>query len=101
MALAQAGHPVSLVARGETLRALQTQGLRMRRTDGTLAQVPVTAHSDPAALGVQDLVVIAVKAPGLPDVARAIAPQVVQRLNTGRVKGKSVKARLVTDDPID
>ena len=42
---------------------LQTQGLRMRRTDGTLAQVPVTAHSDPAALGVQDLVVIAVKAP--------------------------------------
>ena len=35
----------------------------MRRTDGTLAQVPVTAHSDPAALGVQDLVVIAVKAP--------------------------------------
>ena len=43
VALAQAGHPVSLVARGETLRALQTQGLRMRRTDGTLAQVPVTA----------------------------------------------------------
>jgi 2-dehydropantoate 2-reductase len=63
VALAQAGHTVSLVARGETLRALQTQGLRMRRTDGTLAQVPVTAHSDPAALGVQDLVVIAVKAP--------------------------------------
>ena len=30
-------------------------------------------------------------------VARAIAPQVVQRLNSGRVKGKSVKARLVTD----
>ncbi len=31
-------------------------------------------------------------------VARAIAPQVVQRLNSGRVKGKSVKARLVTDE---
>ena len=30
-------------------------------------------------------------------VARAIAPQVVQRLNSGRVKGKSVKARLVAD----
>ena len=74
MALAQAGHTVSMVARGDTLRALQADGLRMRRTDGTLAQVPVTAHSDPAALGVQDLVVIAVKAPGLPDVARAIAP---------------------------
>jgi len=31
-------------------------------------------------------------------VARDIAPQVVQRLNAGRVKGKSVKARLVTGE---
>jgi ATP-independent RNA helicase DbpA len=30
-------------------------------------------------------------------VDRAIAAQAVQRLNSGRVKGKSVKARLVTD----
>ncbi|MFN3439788.1 MAG: 2-dehydropantoate 2-reductase [Acidovorax sp.] len=74
MALAQTGHPVSMVARGDTLRALQADGLRMRRADGTLAQVAVTAHDDPAALGVQDLVVVAVKAPGLPDVARAMAP---------------------------
>ena len=74
VALAQADNPVSMVARGDTLRALQAEGLRMRRADGTLAQVPVTAHSDPAALGVQDLVVITVKAPGLPDVARALAP---------------------------
>ena len=74
VALAQAGHPVSMVARGDTLRALQADGLRMRRADGSLAQVAVTAHSDPAALGVQDLVVVAVKAPGLPDVARAMAP---------------------------
>ena len=75
VALAQAGHTVSMVARGDTLRALQADGLRMRRADGTLAQVAVTAHSDPAALGVQDLVVVAVKAPGLPDVARAMAPR--------------------------
>ena len=34
-------------------------------------------------------------------VAREIAPQVVQRLNAGRVKGKSVKARLVADDDMD
>lgn len=74
MALAQAGNPVSMVARGDTLRALQADGLRMRRADGTLAQAAVTAHDDPAALGVQDLVVVAVKAPGLPDVARAMAP---------------------------
>lgn len=74
VALAQAGHPVSLVARGATLAALQAHGLRLRRPDGTVAQVAVTAAADPAALGVQDLVVVAVKAPGLPDVARAMGP---------------------------
>ncbi|MBF9267160.1 2-dehydropantoate 2-reductase, partial [Paracidovorax cattleyae] len=35
---------------------------------------PVAAHEDPAALGVQDVVVLAVKAPALPDVAARIAP---------------------------
>jgi 2-dehydropantoate 2-reductase len=74
VALAQAGHPVSLVARGATLAALQADGLRLRRPDGTVARVAVTAAADPAALGVQDLVVVAVKAPGLPDVARAMGP---------------------------
>jgi 2-dehydropantoate 2-reductase len=34
----------------------------------------VTAVADPAALGVQDLVIVAVKAPALADVARHIAP---------------------------
>ena len=56
MALAQAGHTVSMVARGDTLRALQADGLRLRRPDGTLAQVAVTAHNDPAALGVHILI---------------------------------------------
>ena len=76
VALAQAGCSVSLVARGATLAALQTEGLRLRRPDGHVTQVAVTAESDPAALGVQDLVVVAVKAPGLPEVARAMAPLV-------------------------
>ncbi|WP_298213059.1 2-dehydropantoate 2-reductase [Acidovorax sp.] len=74
VALAQAGSNLSLVARGATLAALQAEGLRLRRPDGTVVQVAVTAHADPAALGVQDLVVVAVKAPGLPEVARAMAP---------------------------
>jgi 2-dehydropantoate 2-reductase len=37
-------------------------GLRLE-TAGHTATVPVRASSDPAALGVQDLVVVAVKAP--------------------------------------
>ena len=71
--LAAIGEPVSVVARGTTLAALQTHGLRLQQADGLL-QVPVQAADNAAALGVQDLVVVAVKAPALVEVARGIAP---------------------------
>jgi 2-dehydropantoate 2-reductase len=67
--LARAGCEVSVLARGATLAALQAQGLRLGD-----ARHPVTASSDAATLGVQDLVVVAVKAPALREVARQIAP---------------------------
>ena len=62
---------LSAVARGATLAALRQHGLRLEGDD---VAVPVTASDDPAALGVQDLVIIAVKAPALLEVARHIAP---------------------------
>ena len=71
--LAAIGEPVSVVARGATLAALQTHGLRLQHAEGLL-QVPVQAADNAATLGVQDLVVVAVKAPALADVARGIAP---------------------------
>ena len=71
--LAAVGCDVSVVARGDTLRALQQHGLRLQTDAGTSAAA-VQAHDDPAALGVQDLVVVAVKAPALADVARRIGP---------------------------
>jgi 2-dehydropantoate 2-reductase len=71
--LGQSGCAVSVVARGATLQALQAQGLRCE-LDGQTLSIPVQASADPATLGVQDLVVIAVKAPALPEVARHIAP---------------------------
>lgn len=71
--LAQAGCNVSVVARGVTLAALQQHGLRCQFEKDTLA-VPVQASADPAALGTQDLVILAVKAPALPEVARHIRP---------------------------
>ncbi|MEO6018151.1 MAG: 2-dehydropantoate 2-reductase [Polaromonas sp.] len=71
--LARAGCDVSVVARGATLAALQQHGLRLNQNGQTNA-VPVTCSDAPAALGVQDLVVLAVKAPSLPDVVRNIAP---------------------------
>jgi 2-dehydropantoate 2-reductase len=67
------GHPLSAVARGATLAALEAHGMRLRLADREI-QVPVTVSDDPAALGPQDLVIVAVKGPGLPDVAARIAP---------------------------
>ena len=71
--LAAAGHPVNVVARGDTLAALRAHGLRLREGDDERA-FPVTATDQPAELGVQDLIVVAVKAPALAEVARQIAP---------------------------
>jgi 2-dehydropantoate 2-reductase len=71
--LAQAGCRLNVVARGATLDALQRDGLSVLRGDQR-TRVAVNAVADPAELGVQDLVVIAVKAPALPAVAARIAP---------------------------
>ncbi|WP_198154078.1 2-dehydropantoate 2-reductase [Catenuloplanes japonicus] len=68
--LALAGIPVSAVARGATLESLRTHGWRVND-----ASAPVAAASaDPADLGPQDVVVIAVKSHHLPALAPALAP---------------------------
>src|SRR5690348_546782 len=84
--LALAGNEVSVVARDETLAAIDTQGLHI--TDaGETRCVAVATANHPAALGVQDVVVLAVKAPALPDIASSlealISPetQIVPMLN--------------------
>lgn len=72
--LARQGLPVSAVARGATAQALRTHGWRLQTAQG-LEQAPVAQVSeDPAALGVQDLVVVAVKAPAMASVAAGIGP---------------------------
>ena len=71
--LARAGVQLSVLARGDTLAALQKNGLQLHQ-GGQLQSVPVTASNDPAALGVQDLVVISVKAPALASVAQQVGP---------------------------
>jgi 2-dehydropantoate 2-reductase len=66
-------HRVSAVARGATLVALAEHGFRLDGFAGPISG-PAIASDDPGALGVQDVVVIAVKAPALAEVARRIAP---------------------------
>jgi len=70
---------VSALARGATLEALRRHGWRLQQ-GGELIQAPCAAASaDAAELGVQDLVVIAVKGPALTQVARGIAPLIGPR----------------------
>lgn len=71
--LARAGCSVSVVARGATLDALQLHGLRLRQ-DGRLHSYGVASSASPEEFGVQDLVVLAVKAPSLPEVIEHITP---------------------------
>ena len=71
--LAASGCDVSVVARGDTLAAVRAHGLRLREGEAERAQA-VTASDNTAALGVQDLVIVSVKAPGMADVARRIQP---------------------------
>ena len=70
---AQTDSEVSALARGETLEALNAHGWRLRQ-DGKLVTGKARASSDAAALGPQDLVVIAVKAPSMATIAAQIGP---------------------------
>ena len=71
--LARAGCSVSVVARGATLDALQLHGLRLQQ-NGRVTSQAVASSASPAEFSVQDLVVLAVKAPSLPEVVQQIAP---------------------------
>jgi 2-dehydropantoate 2-reductase len=74
--LAQTGHDISVVARGATLEALQKNGLQCVQTQAAEARLKadVKVSANPADLGPQDLVIVAVKAPAMADVAKGIAP---------------------------
>ncbi|WP_256077561.1 2-dehydropantoate 2-reductase [Massilia sp. YIM B04103] len=63
----------SALARGATLEALRRHGWRLQTAEG-LVTAPAAVAADAAQLGVQDLVIIAVKAPALAEVAASIAP---------------------------
>lgn len=63
--LARAGADVSVVARGDHLAAIQQHGLRLR-LNGDRLSVDLPASDNPASLGKQDVVIIALKAHAIP-----------------------------------
>jgi 2-dehydropantoate 2-reductase len=66
-------HQLSAVARGATLQALQTDGFVLQTAQGRV-QGPVAASDQPVDLGMQDLVIIAVKGQAMAAVAQGITP---------------------------
>ncbi|WP_394713849.1 2-dehydropantoate 2-reductase [uncultured Desulfuromonas sp.] len=71
--LAKAGNDVCAVTRGATLNSVKADGLRLLMDDDIIV-APVRASENPRDLGVQDLVIIAVKAQSMTDVAANISP---------------------------
>lgn len=74
--LAVSGEDVTFVARGAHLRAMRAEGLRIESGAGDMLIHPVMATDDPAAAGVVDLVLIAVKLWDTEAAVRAAAPAV-------------------------
>jgi 2-dehydropantoate 2-reductase len=72
--LAASGTDVTFVARGEHLKAMQRDGLKILSANGNLTLKPVKVIDDPASIGHVDLVMIAVKLWSTEDAAGAIAP---------------------------
>jgi 2-dehydropantoate 2-reductase len=72
--LAQAGHRVTLIARGAQLEALREEGLRLRSTLGDAHLAGIPAVDDVRAAGDADLVLFTVKAQDSAEAATRIAP---------------------------
>lgn len=74
--LARSGEAeVCALARGETLKALRSRGWRLEK-GGDQIEAPVLASDDPSQLGLQDLLIIAVKGTALPELAPHLHPMI-------------------------
>ena len=71
--LAIAGEEVTVLARGDTLRLARAEGLRLEE-QGEEFVATVAVDDEAQAIGPQDVVIVAVKAPALPELASELKP---------------------------
>lgn len=71
--LAKSGAEISLVARGPHLEAMRTNGLKLLEESGEIA-VPVKTSEDPRELGVQDYLIVTLKAHSIPPMVERMRP---------------------------
>ena len=60
--LAKAGHDLTVIARGQNLKAIQEKGFQFIDEEGSSSTVPMKAMSEIAKAGPQDLVILGMKA---------------------------------------
>jgi 2-dehydropantoate 2-reductase len=72
--LSRAGNEVSFVARGESKKVLIRQGIEVASPMGRFSVGPLRASEDPADLGAAEVVIVAVKAWQVPEVAPSLNP---------------------------
>lgn len=72
--LAQAGEDVTFISRGEHLRAIRAEGLRVETPQGEIVIRTAQATDDPAQAGALDVVLFGVKTWQLRDAAQALRP---------------------------
>ncbi len=77
--LARAGEEVVFIARGDHLRAIRSNGLRVDSDEGDFVVRPAEATDDPARAGAVDVVIVGVKSWQVPGAARAMQPLIGQR----------------------
>ena len=74
--LAEAGHEVGFIARGDHLAAIQANGLKIESPVGDLHLRDPLASSDPSDIGQVDVVIVAVKTWQIAEISDAIKPLV-------------------------
>ncbi|MEQ5802788.1 2-dehydropantoate 2-reductase [Halomonas sp. H10-9-1] len=72
--LAEAGHAVTFIARGEHLAAMRRDGLEVSSIEGNLHLDSVDATDDPREVGEVEAIIVAVKAWQVREAAEAIRP---------------------------
>ena len=70
--LSQSGEDVVFIARGDHLKTMREQGLRVDSINGDFRVLPISATDDPSEVGEVDMVIIGVKAWQVPEAAKII-----------------------------
>ena len=103
--LALGGNDVTFIARGEHLKAIKTDGLRVKGVSGDFHVYPVKATDNIKEAGVVDVVILGVKAWQIKEIARELKPlidkgTVIIPLQNGVLAAEELKMELNSENVI-